>query len=209
MVAIVHGHVDTVAALLADSRVDVNEPPFDSSSPSCLQVAARNGHAEIVRMLIATNRLNVCKWKDEEGVQSACSNELEWYNRESNRALAAAAAFGHAEVLDALLSSTLQLDVNSVEECCECCPSPPCHVWCRQQEHDGRSVLQLASENGHVECVRRLLQANEIDVGKIDKVLCFLRTRIACHNHIVCAEKQIRSSLSCAQWARGSGCSFA
>ena len=49
-----HGRADDVAALLADGA-DVNEPKTDETGASALYVTCQEGHAGIVRTLLAAN----------------------------------------------------------------------------------------------------------------------------------------------------------
>ena len=58
MYAASRGHTETVKALLADSRIDINVSNEDGET--ALMFAAMNGHTETVKALLADSRNKKC-----------------------------------------------------------------------------------------------------------------------------------------------------
>lgn len=124
ILASIKGHYEIVQQLVASGS---SLGQTDLQKRCALVHAALNGHSHIVKYLLA------CDWLPHETrIDSTLENS-------SKQALVAAASIGHTSILEELLSTLPELDVDSIDYI------------------TGESPLTIAASNGHTETVSFLL----------------------------------------------------
>ena len=150
--------------LLVDAKAFVNS--VDNEGRTVIYSAAREGHAECVKVLLSVPGVDVNK-----------------ANQNGRTPLNVAAGNGHAECVKLLLSAPA-VDVNKANqngwtplnaaasngyaECVKMLLSAP-GVDVNMTEEDGCTPLYVAVKEGHIECVNLLLSAPGVDVNRAEK----------------------------------------
>lgn len=155
--AIMQGHKAAVEALLLEGTHDTREKHFLSTA---VMKAVGRGDVEVLQLLIERDRANL-SYRDISG----------------RTALATAAAYGRAGVVDLLLSyCTESIEWEDVQEDDGTSENGAFdQTICVDQAVDvnipdcnGQSALSLAAEKGHESIVRALLKAHLTDVNLLD-----------------------------------------
>ncbi|KAI1847677.1 hypothetical protein JX265_013937 [Neoarthrinium moseri] len=155
------GLTDATPGLCTIDDVDKS----DSYGQTPLSWAAECGHAEVVKLLLETKKVEVNS-KDNDG-----RTPLSW-----------AAKYGHAQVVKLLLE-TKQVEVDSKDNngqtplswAAECGHAEVVkllletkEVEVNSKDNDGRTPLSWAAEYGHAQVVKLLLKAKEVEVNSKD-----------------------------------------
>jgi ankyrin repeat protein len=195
-----HGSDDALKILLQFPGINVNLPLHNGRTP--LFMACQSGHVFCVQHLLNVPGIKVNKAKDtgETPLLIACQEgymecvislmshptiKVDQATKNGRTPLQMACYGGHVHVVNALLVSSLGVDINkrkmqgstalwlaSQRGHSEVVKSLLIHQGIRVNDADdnGQTSLHAACEYGHVECVRAMLRVSGIDVTRKARV---------------------------------------
>jgi len=144
------GDIDIVNILLNERDLEINLAPRDGKTP--LVIAREEGHEAVVARLNKENALEINGFRLRPPGSNAKTNPP--FKNKINQLIYNAAKKGDSEKLEDLLN--------------EWSGNKSALNW-RNMDDDGRSALVAACYNGHVECVRALVNTSGVDVNLADK----------------------------------------
>lgn len=163
LVASVVGAVENVRMLLQENNTDINT--MDGGGRTPLLWASKNGHSDIVKLLLGHKEVNVNKARDSDGenalllasynghseiveqLKNASDIEINHVDSLGRTALLIASQVGQLKVAQLLLENP-QIDINKAEP------------------KFGETPLYMGSKNDHLSIVIQLLESAKINVNK-------------------------------------------